>query len=172
MDAPEVGNVGEPDVGAEGEDACGGAIDFGVEAVGDDLAVIRPAGPGAILDAAHEFAVVREQGGVGGELTEEKCRPVGHGAERHVLREPVGVLGDVEDADGPAVRFCDVASALVVEAEGHAVGQHGFGGPGGEFESGCELEASSIGRGGFKRGSVRGSLGPRQRRQRGSEESE
>ena len=140
-EAPEARYVGEIQPIAGDQDAGSGPIDGVAESLRQDFRMVGPAVTVPVADAAQHFAFTGEEREIGGERIGQERPTVGHAAERHVGQQPVRLLGDVENADGPPVGFGQVDPSAPIEGEGHAVAELRLGGPDIEFESRAQLKA-------------------------------
>ncbi len=140
-EAPEVGDVGEPELAVAGEDAGGGAGDGLVEAVGENFGVVGAAVAVAVFDEADDFGIFGEDFDFPGVFLGEEFGAVFDGFEGGVGVFPVlGGGPDVENGFFVAVGFGDEEAALFVDGEGDGVEELGVGGEDVDFEAGGELD--------------------------------
>ena len=145
--SPEARNIGEIEPISRRQHTRCRPIHRILKPLSNNVRVIGPSIPISIGQPSHNFALPRQNAQVGGKGIGQEGAPVGHAPKRHVGQEPVGFLSDVEDADGPTVRFGQIGLSLAIKRKRHAVAQLGFRSPDIEPESGAELKPlTSLGR--------------------------
>ena len=126
---PQARDVGEPHLAVAREHARGDAVELGVEAVGEDAALVGDAVAVRVFDQAHDLALDREILGLLAEHLVVQGDAVLDGARGEIELEHAHVVADVEHAGAIAIGLGDEQPSLLVEVEGHRIREHGLGGP-------------------------------------------
>ena len=163
---PKVRNTGEPNIAVAGEytsgDATGDTVETFCESggeIGMPVAVridqqadalgfhleIAPVQDTIMIQIGEEAAFhpgeLVELGLIGGgERSAKEIGALFHRAYGEIALEPFRKIADIEDGSSAAIRFNDIATALLVEREANDILHHRLGGKQIDLESGCGVE--------------------------------
>jgi hypothetical protein len=138
---PQAWNVGEPHLALAREHARGDAVELGVEPICENAALVGDAVTVGVFDEAHHLAFDREILRLRAEYLPVQGEAILDGSRGQIELEHSHVVADVEHAAAITIRLGDEQPALLVEVEGHGIGQHGLGGPESCFEAIRQREA-------------------------------